>query len=133
VRLVLQLRILILPLLAVWLPVLKILPMIYSYRVNRLLKRHYAALRAVESAIAQANTPQELRDRLQALEQLRSDLATLSRKVPAHLQRDVYHWRLHVAVVRTEALERLSRMESRGASAEPKPSLVSSFAQGCPG
>jgi hypothetical protein len=133
VRLVLQLRILILPLLAVWLPILKILPMIYSYRVNRLLKRHYAALRAVESAIAQANTPQELRDRLQALEQLRSDLATLSRKVPAHLQRDVYHWRLHVAVVRTEALERLTRMESRGASAEPKPSLVSSFAQGCPG
>jgi TRAP-type uncharacterized transport system substrate-binding protein len=124
VRLVLQLRILILPLLAVWLPLLKILPMIYSYRVNRLLKRHYAALRAVESDIAQANTPEELRDRLQALEQLRSDLATLSRKVPAHLQRDVYHWRLHVAVVRTEALERLTRMASRGASAEPKPSLV---------
>jgi hypothetical protein len=130
VRLVLQLRILILPLVAVWLPMLKILPMIYNFRVTRLLKRHYAALRAVESAIGQANTPEELRDRLQALERLRSDMETLSRKVPAHLQRDVYHWRLHVAVVRTEALERLTGMERRQGSADPKPSLVSSLAQG---
>jgi hypothetical protein len=129
VRLVLLLRILILPLLAVWLPMLKILPMVYNFRVNRLLKRHYAALRAIESTIGQANTPEELRDRLQALEQLRSDMETLSRKVPAHLQRDVYHWRLHVAVVRTEALERLTRMERRQSSTDPKPSLISALAQ----
>jgi TRAP-type uncharacterized transport system substrate-binding protein len=111
VRLVLQLRILILPLLAVWLPFVKILPMIYNYRVNRILKRHYAALREAESAIAQAHTSEELRARLQAFEHLGTDMEALSRKVPAGLQRDVYHWRLHVAVVRTEALDRLKRME----------------------
>ena len=114
VRLLLQLRILILPLLAVWLPVLKILPMVYSFRANRLLQRHYAALRAVEIAIREADTPDELRDRLRELERLRSDMEALSRKVPAHLQRDVYHWRLHVAAVRSEAQDRLARICTSG-------------------
>src|SRR5262245_44710673 len=130
VRLVLQLRILILPLLAVWLPILKILPMVYNYRVSRLLKRHYAALRAVESAIGQAATPEELRDRLRELERLRADMEALSRKVPAHLQRDVYHWRLHVTVVRNEALERLARLEGPPGTADAKPSAGPALAQG---
>jgi TRAP transporter TAXI family solute receptor len=112
VRLVLQLRILILPLLAIWIPFLKILPWIYNMRVNSLLKRHYAALRELESAIAQANNAGDLRERLTALEHLRSDMEALSKKVPGGLQRDVYHWRLHVALVHTEAVDRLKRMEA---------------------
>jgi hypothetical protein len=127
VRLVLQLRILILPLLAIWLPFLKIVPMVYNFRANRLLTRHYAALREAESAIARADNPDDLRDRLGVLERLRSDMETLSRKVPAHLQRDVYHWRLHVAAVRSEAQDRLTRMEGRRDSAGPGRSLVSSL------
>jgi hypothetical protein len=111
VRLVLQLRFLVLPLLAIWIPFLKIVPMIYNYRVTRLLKRHYAALREVESAIAQADNPADLRDRVQAVEHLRADMESLSRKVPANLQRDVYHWRLHVSLVHGEAMDRLRRME----------------------
>jgi hypothetical protein len=60
VRLVLRMRILILPLLVVWLPFLKVLPMIYNYRVNSLLKRHYAALHDAEQAIARADNPEDL-------------------------------------------------------------------------
>jgi uncharacterized protein len=130
VRLLLQMRILILPLVAVWLPMLKILPMVYNFRANRLLQRHYDALRAAESAIAHANTPDELRDRLRELERLRSDMETLSRKVPAHLQRDVYHWRLHVTVVRNEALERLARMEGPPDTAAAKPAVAPAPAPG---
>jgi TRAP-type uncharacterized transport system substrate-binding protein len=130
VRLLLQMRILILPLLAVWLPFMKILPMIYSFRANRLLKRHYAALREVESGITHADNPKELRERLQVLEHLRTDMETLSRKVPAHLQRDVYHWRLHVSVVRAEALERLRRMEEDKGPSPAGPFLVPAKAQG---
>ena len=44
------------------------------------------------------------------ISQARTDLEALSRKLPAYLQRDVYHWRLHVAMVRTEALERWQRL-----------------------
>ncbi len=129
VRLVLQLRILILPLLAVWLPFMKILPMIYNLRVNNLLKRHYAALREAESAIAHADNPKELRERLQALEHLRTDMETLSRKVPARLQRDVYHWRLHVSVVRAEALDRLARMEGEKGAAPAADARITSVPQ----
>jgi TRAP transporter TAXI family solute receptor len=111
VRLILQARILILPLLAVWLPFLKILPMIYNYRVNNLLKRHYTVLRDVEGAIANATNAADLRERIDLLDHLRSAMESLSRKVPAHLQRDVYNWRLHVSLVRGEAVDRLRRME----------------------
>src|SRR5262249_51825005 len=133
VRLVLRLRILILPLLAIWLPFLKIVPMIYNFRANRLLTRHYAALREAEAAIAGADNPDDLRDALGALDRLRSDMERLSRKVPAHLQRDVYHWRLHVAAVRSEAQDRLARMGGCRDSAGPEPALVSSLIQDCPG
>src|SRR5262249_31591263 len=125
VRLVLQLRILILPLLAIWLPSLKTAPMIYSSRANRLLPRHYAALREAEGAIARADNPDDLRDRLGALDRLRSDMERLSRKVPAHLQRDVYHWRLHVAAVRSEAQDRLAPVRGGPGSPPPPPPPLS--------
>ncbi|OAI40049.1 hypothetical protein AYO40_05240 [Planctomycetaceae bacterium SCGC AG-212-D15] len=111
VRLILQARILILPLIAVWVPFLKILPMIYNYRVNQLLKKHYRVLRDVESAISQATNAVDLRDRIEILDHLRSAMESLSRKVPAQMQRDVYNWRLHVSLVRSEAIDRLRRME----------------------
>jgi TRAP transporter TAXI family solute receptor len=128
VRLVLQMRILILPLLAIWIPFLKVVPMIYHYRVNGLLKRHYAALREAESAIAHAETADQLRQRLEVLEHLRTDMEALSRKVPGNLQRDVYHWRLHVSLVRAEALDRLRRMEGNHAQI-PADSLIPSVSE----
>jgi hypothetical protein len=118
-------KLLLLPLLAVWVPFLKVLPMIYSWRANRLLHRHYAALREAESAIAQTDDPAELRARVQTLEELRRDMEALSRKVPAALQRDLYHWRLHVSLVRAEALDRLQRLEANaGGNGHPEPAAV---------
>jgi TRAP-type uncharacterized transport system substrate-binding protein len=116
VRWVLRLKLLVLPLIAVWVPFLKVLPMIYTWRVNRLLHRHYAALRDVESEIGQCDDPAQLRERLQALERLRAEMEGLARKVPAAQQRDLYQWRLHVSLVRTEALDRLQRLEAKGAT-----------------
>jgi TRAP transporter TAXI family solute receptor len=126
-RWVLRLQLLLLPLVAVWVPLLKILPMVYNWRVNRLLHQHYAALREVESDIAQTNDPVRLRERLKVLENLRSEMEALSRKVPARLQRDVYHWRLHVSLVHSEAMDRLQRMEGAQASAAPAQPLETSI------
>jgi hypothetical protein len=113
VRLVWQAQLLILPLLALLLPFWKTLPMLYSVRINSILKRHYTALREVESQIDHCNDPVQLRQALAKLDGLRTDLETLSRKLPAHLQRDVYHWRQHVALVRTEGHARLRRLEDQ--------------------
>jgi TRAP transporter TAXI family solute receptor len=112
VRWMLRLKILILPLLAVWVPFLKVLPMIYAWRVNRILHHHYAVLREVETNIAHAERPEQLREWLQELDAMRTQMEGLSRKIPARLQRDVYDWRLHVALVRSEVVDRLRRLEA---------------------
>src|SRR5260370_30051394 len=50
VRLVSEAKLLVLPLLTL-LPFWKFLPMLYAFRINRILKRHYTALREVEGHI----------------------------------------------------------------------------------
>jgi hypothetical protein len=101
----------------VWLPFLKILPMLYHWRVNRLLRRHYAALRDLETAVNRAGTPREIDELIQEMDSLRGTMETLSRRIPGHLQDKVYHWRLHVSMVRGEAVERKLRMREKAAAA----------------
>ena len=111
VRLVFRGQLLLIPLLALAIPFFRTLPLLYHFRVNRLLRQHYAALGRVEGHIERADGPEALRRDLEALDNLRKDMEGLSRKVPGHFQREVFHWRLHVALVRTEALDRLRRLE----------------------
>jgi TRAP-type uncharacterized transport system substrate-binding protein len=111
-RWVLLLKILVLPLLAVWVPALKVAPMIIQWRSNRRLRRLYARLRDVETTLVTARKPAELRDGITALEALRGEVETVARTLPVPQQRDVYHWRLHVSLILTEATERLARMEA---------------------
>jgi hypothetical protein len=121
---VVQLKIFILPLVLVWVPAFKLLPALYQMRINGLLKRHYSELREVETGLVQATTPEELRAVLQELDTLRKDMEQISRKVPGLYQREVYHWRLHISLVKTEALERLERMEARARTPAPQAQRV---------
>jgi TRAP-type uncharacterized transport system substrate-binding protein len=102
-----QMQILLLPLITLLLPYFRIFPWIYSFRINRLLRQHYKVLREMEEEIEQTNDPQVLREGLKALDRLRREMEGVSRRVPFHLQREVYHWRLHVIMVRNEVLARL--------------------------
>ena len=104
---VVRAQFLIIPLLTLWIPFFKILPLLYRYRIGTLLKKHYAALRDVETGIERATSHDDLREAIAALESLRNDMERLSRKIPAYYQRDVYHWRLHVSMVQDEARKRL--------------------------
>jgi uncharacterized protein len=110
-RLVVQLRVLLLPLLAIWVPLFKILPWLLRWRGNRVLERHYALLRDAEAAVAAAAGPEELREEVARLESLRGQIEGLTRRLSLPHQRDVYHCRLHVALVLSEARDRLRRME----------------------
>jgi uncharacterized protein len=105
-------QILLLPLLTLLLPYLRIFPLLYRFRVNRLLRAHYRALRELEEKIEQTTDPEELHQRLRELDHLRKEMEDVSRKVPGHLQREVYHWRLHVIMVRNEVLARKRALES---------------------
>jgi TRAP transporter TAXI family solute receptor len=110
-RWVLLLKLLILPLVAVWFPLVRLAPMIAAWRRGRLLKRYYARLRDVEGRLATARLPSELRDGINELEALRSEVQSLARKLPLQQQQDIYHWRLHVQLILDEATQRLERME----------------------
>ena len=111
-RWVLLAKILILPLVAIWIPLLRLAPIIANWRKQRWLKRYYAKLRTVETRLATAQWPNELRDGINDLEALRGEVQALSRKLPLQQQQDVYHWRLHVSMLLNEAVARLDRMEA---------------------
>jgi hypothetical protein len=69
----------------------------------------------VEDKLATARWPNELREGINDLEALRAEVQAVSRKLPPQQQQDVYHWRLHVSLILTEALDRLGRMEAAAA------------------
>jgi uncharacterized protein len=110
-RWVVQLRLLLLPLVAVWVPLFRILPWLLRWRGNHVLEHHYALLRDAEAAVANASRPEALREGIGRLEQLRTQIERLARKLSLPHQRDVYHARLHVSLVLAEARDRLERLE----------------------
>lgn len=115
---VIQARVLVLPLLAVWVPLFKVLPWLLRWRGERVIERHYALLRDAEGAAAGATDPEELRHAVARLEDLRAQIEGLTRRLGLQHQRDAYHCRLHVALVLTEARDRLHRLEGAPGSQE---------------
>jgi hypothetical protein len=122
---VIQLRVLLLPLIAIWVPLFKILPWLLRWRGNRMLERHYALLRDAEAAVASASGPEALRQEVTRLESLRGQIEGLARRLSLQHQRDVYHCRLHVALALEEARARLEGAE-KGSSASLGPSAARS-------
>jgi len=95
----------------IWLPPFKILPWLIRWRGNRILERHYALLHDAEAVVASAGRPEPLREGIARLEALRGQIEGLARRLSLQHQRDVYHCRLHVSLVLTEARDRLRRLE----------------------
>ena len=112
VWLLFKVQLVIIPLVLVWLPLFKILPLAWRFRINRLLSKHYKALRVIEDEIENAERPEIVEAQIAELDSLRQNMESLSRKVPTHLQINVYQWRLHVSHVRAEAVERLWHLRS---------------------
>ena len=123
-RWVIYLRVLLLPLIAVWVPLFRILPWLLRRRGDRILEQHYARMRDVEGAIAEATDAQALRDGIRRLEDLHAQIEALPRRLGLSHQRDVYHCRVHVALVLAQAHARLQRLEGGGdrAAVSPLPS-----------
>jgi hypothetical protein len=100
-----RLKVLLLPLIALLLPLSRIAPPLYQWRVRSRVYRWYAAVRDVDLAISSEHPDiASLRSRLQALE---SDVASVS--VPLAYTGEQYHLRLHLHLLRQE----LDRLEQR--------------------
>jgi hypothetical protein len=110
-----RLKVLLLPLVALLLPLFRIGPPLYQWRVRSRVYRWYAAVREIDLAIlSDAPDLRSLRARLQALE---SDVASVS--VPLAYTGEQYHLRLHIHLLHEELDRREQR--SRSASAPPPP------------
>jgi len=57
--------------------------------------------------VASATRPELLREAIARLETVRARIESLSKRLPLQHQRDVYHCRMHAAMVLTEARDRL--------------------------
>jgi TRAP-type uncharacterized transport system substrate-binding protein len=92
--------ILLLPLLVVVLPGLKLVPMIYTWRVRDRLYKRYGELIAIERAAFEHKSPEERAKLVQQLDEFESRLIRL--KLPAWLSNELYVLRMHIDFVRTQ-------------------------------
>ena len=100
-----RLKVLLLPLVALLLPLSRIAPPLYQWRVRSRVYRWYAAVRDIDLAISSEQSDAvSLRSRLRALE---SDVASVS--VPLAYTGEQYHLRLHIHLLQEE----LDRLEHR--------------------
>jgi TRAP transporter TAXI family solute receptor len=105
-----RLKILILPLLALLIPLFRAAPPIYIWSVRSKIYRWYTAVREIDSLIRQgadAADAQLARERLSSLE---GEVASVS--VPLSYMGELYHLRLHIGFLQ-EKLEKLSAESPR--------------------
>jgi hypothetical protein len=105
------------PLLAVLIPALRVLPAIINWRVKQIIKRHYEELSEVEGRMRNAKTAEELEQAIEASETIEDAMKKFSRRVPGTSLDRRYMWRMHINMVQAEALARLR--ELRGETAGP--------------
>jgi hypothetical protein len=93
-----RLKVLVLPLVALLLPLFRIAPPLYQWRVRSRVYRWYAAVRDIDLAISSGEPDvASLRNRLHALE---SDVTSVS--VPLAYTGEQYHLRLHIQLLQDE-------------------------------
>ena len=96
--------ILLLPILVVVLPGLKLVPMLYTWRVRDRLYRRYGELIAIERAAFDARSPEERARLVEQLDEFEAGLVRL--KLPAWLANELYILRSHIDFVRTHLARR---------------------------
>jgi TRAP transporter TAXI family solute receptor len=113
-----QLLVLILPVIAIVIPLIRIGPPLYRWQVRRRVVRWYRELRRIEHdlVVARLDSDSDARDALMAeLDRLQDQVSELS--VPTAYADQLYHLRLHVGFVRN----RFSTASEQGVSVRATP------------
>ena len=97
--------------LILWIPLVRFLPEVGRWRIDRRFSRLYAALRDTDRRLAAARDAAELKAGLAELERLCAQGRPVCERIPSGRQRDVYDWHMHVEFVRAQAQARLAAME----------------------
>ena len=97
--------------LIVWIPLVRVLPEVSKWRIDRRFTRLYTALREADSRLTAARDAAELKSALAELDRVCAEAEPLCQKIPSGRQHHLYDWRMHVDFVRAQAQMRLASME----------------------
>ena len=92
--LVSRMAVLLLPLVAVVLPIFKLLPLIYRWRMRSKIYRWYSKLRKFDPERHKATEPERLQEYLVGLNRIEEKVSNLS--VPLSFSEELYHLRMHI-------------------------------------
>jgi TRAP transporter TAXI family solute receptor len=98
--LVSRMTILLLPLVAVVLPIFKLLPLIYRWRMRSKIYRWYSKLRKFDPERHKATEPERLQEYLVGLNRIEEKVSNLS--VPLSFSEELYHLRMHIDLLRNK-------------------------------
>jgi hypothetical protein len=104
-----RLKILVLPFLALLIPLFRIAPPIYQWRVRSKIYRWYTAVREIDTSMQQEPSAVDPKMLLNRLKELEREVASVS--VPLSYAGELYHLRLHIGFLQ----ERLEKLAGRSA------------------
>ena len=113
-NLVERLWVLVLPLVAVVVPMMKIVPPLYAWRVRSRIYRWYGELKFLEQEVAAQPAPERIPEMLQRLDRI--DRAVAQTSVPLAYANQLYTLKEHVRLVRREIREQRIAAETRVAA-----------------
>jgi hypothetical protein len=98
--LVSRITILLLPLVAVILPLFKLMPIVYRWRMRSKIYRWYSKLRAFDPERHKEEGPERLREYLVGLEGIEAKVSNIS--VPLSFSEELYQLRMHINLLRSK-------------------------------
>jgi len=98
--LVSRITLLLLPLVAVVLPLFKLMPIIYRWRMRSRIYRWYSKLRAFDPERHKEEDSERLQEYLVGLERIEEKVSNIS--VPLSYSEELYHLRLHIDMLRSK-------------------------------
>jgi TRAP transporter TAXI family solute receptor len=102
-----RLKILVVPLLALLIPLFRVAPPLYTWRIRSKIYRWYAAVREIDLKAQNDASPGALESLLTRLKELEREVATVS--VPLSYAGELYHLRLHIGFLQEEVEKRLGQ------------------------
>lgn len=101
-----RLKIMLLPLIALLLPLIKLLPALYTWRMRSKIYRWYDKLQAVSQAMGDGMPVHTIRSHLQELDSVEAEVSRIA--VPLAYNDILYNLLLHVDLIRAKLLKRLA-------------------------
>jgi len=95
-----RMTVLLLPLVAVVLPLFKLVPLIYRWRMRSKIYRWYSKLRDFDPERHKAEATDRLQEYLVGLNQIEEKVSNLS--VPLSFSEELYHLRMHIDLLRSK-------------------------------